>query len=80
MDLRRFSVTKSFDTDVEEIYPIRLLGDRSVVFIGEKQGQRKLIQYNLHTNAQMSCVDVLKGSDVSPVELLCRSSLAVSFS
>ena len=53
MDLRRFSVTKSFDTDVEEIYPIRLLGDGSLVFIGETQGQCNIKQYNLHTGAEI---------------------------
>ena len=74
-----FSVEKSFDVSVEAIGPMQLLGDGSLVFSSEKQGQCKLKQYNLRTGAEKKCVDVPEVCRLCPVELQGRSSLAVSF-
>ena len=72
-------MTKSFAADVEAIGPIRLLRKGSIVLNGQKQGQQIIKQYNLHTGAQMSCVDVPEACGLSPVELHGRPSLALSF-
>ena len=76
---KSFLVTKSFETDVETIGPIRLLGDGSLVFSGEKQGQEKLKKYNLHTGTEMNSVNFAEACGLCPVELCGVSSLAVSF-
>ena len=56
-----FSVEKSFNVSVEAIGPMQLLGDGSLVFSSEKQGQCKLKQYNLNTGADMNCLDITEG-------------------
>ena len=74
-----FSVTKSFDADVEAIGPITLLRNGSIVFNGQKQELQNLKQYNLRTGAEMNSVDIPELCGCSPVELNGRSSLALGF-
>ena len=75
-----FAVTKSFDTDLETIGPVHLLGDGSLAFNGNKKGQEKLKCYKFDTGTEISCADL---PDVPwgccLVELGGRPSLALSF-
>ena len=76
------SVTKSFDTGLKSIGPIRLLPDGSLVFHGKENGRDMQKQYNLDTGMEMTCVSVdtfhkkLWASSV--VEYNGRYSLVVS--
>ena len=74
------SVTKSFDTGLKSIGPIRLLPDGSLVFHGKEKRQEKLKRYNLDTGMEMACVNVRdKLWAPSVVEFNGRYSLAVSY-
>ena len=69
-------MTKSFDTDLEAIGPVRLLRDGSVVCRGKKQLKR----YNVDTGTEISCVDIPSVMLwYCLVELGGRSSLALTF-
>ena len=52
------SVTKSFNTGLKSIGPIKLLPTGSLVFHGEVNRQEKLKRYDLDTGMEMACVNV----------------------
>ena len=52
------SVTKTFDTGLQSIGPIRLLSDESLAFNGEENGQEMLKQYDLDIGMERKCVNV----------------------
>ena len=71
-----FPVTKTFDAGFNLISPIQPLSNGSLVF---REKKHIFKQYNLHTGAEMNCVDVPESCSLSPVKLQGRFSVAVGF-
>ena len=73
------SVSRTIETDINEICALELLDDKTIVICGDVGDVRKVKTFNLETGKQMSFLDLKDAYGFAAVKLGETSALAVSF-